>query len=476
VNLTPVSAEAARAAAPYLDSWLGFRQRLLRVPGVQAAMAVDGELVLSTAYGFADVEAEVAMTPDHLFRVASHSKMFTATAVLQLVESGQLRLDDPVAAHLSWLEGSDIAGRTLRELLSHGSGIIRDGLDADHWQLSQPFPDHGGLRLVALDHASVLDANERFKYSNITFSLLGEVVAKVSGIPYNDYVSRNVVERIGLTDTFPELVPERIADYATGYSALGYAEHRLPIDHVDTSAMSAATGFTSTARDLVQFVSAHRFGDQRLLTDDSKRRMQHAEWPTGETGNSYGLGVDIQETDGYRTIGHRGGYPGHITRSCVDAHSGVAISVLTNAIDGPARGLVAGVLALIGIAAGDSSDGEKVDVTADKFCGRFANLWGVTDVVRLGDRLVAISPESDAPAEDVITLSVAGDDRLIVDTDNGFGGPGEAMIYRFDGSSVASVQGPGGTTSWPSEQFAAMLDGRKRITAGDLSSGPAGRS
>jgi hypothetical protein len=226
----------------------------------------------------------------------------------------------------------------------------------------------------------------------------------------------------------------------------------------------------------VQFVSAHRFGDQRLLTDDSKRRMQHAEWPTGETGNSYGLGVDIQETDGYRTIGHRGGYPGHITRSCVDAHSGVAISVLTNAIDGPARGLVAGVLALIGIAAGDSSDGEKVDVTADKFCGRFANLWGVTDVVRLGDRLVAISPESDAPAEDVITLSVAGDDRLIVDTDNGFGGPGEAMIYRFDGSSVASVQGPGGTTSWPSEQFAAMLDGRKRITAGDLSSGPAGRS
>jgi CubicO group peptidase (beta-lactamase class C family) len=476
VTVTPVSAEAARAAVPYLDSWLGFRQRVLRVPGVQAALAVDGEVVLSTAYGFADVENQVSLTPRHLFRVASHSKMFTATSILQLAENGQLRLDDAVATHLTWLEGSDIAGRTLRELLSHGSGIIRDGLDADHWQLSQPFLDDEGLRRVALDHASVLPANERFKYSNITYSLLGEVVAEVSGTPYNDYVSRNVVERIGLTDTFPELVPERAADYALGYSALGYADRRLPIDHVDTAAMSAATGFTSTAADLVRFASAQRFGDERLLSDDSKRRMQHAEWPTGEEGHSYGLGVDIQEIDGHRTIGHRGGYPGHITGTRVDPRSGVAISVLTNAIDGPARGLVAGALALIGIATGDTTDSEKVDVTAKKFCGRFANLWGVMDVVRLGDRLVAISPESDAPAGEVITLSVADDDRLIVNTDNGFGSPGEAMVYRFDGSSVASVQGPGGTTWWPIDRFAAMLDGRARVSFGDLSSGPAGRS
>jgi CubicO group peptidase (beta-lactamase class C family) len=476
VTVTPVSAEAARAAAPYLDSWLGFRQRLLRVPGVQAAIAVDGELVLSTAYGFADVENQVTLTPGHLFRVASHSKMFTATSILQLVESGKLRLDDPLAAHLSWLDGSDIAGRTLRELLSHGSGIIRDGLDADHWQLSQPFLDNEGLRRVALDDASVLDANVRFKYSNITYSLLGEVIAAVSGMPYNDYVARHVVDRLGLTDTYPELVPERDADYALGYSALGYADRRLPIDHVDTSAMSAATGFTSTAADLVQFVSAQRFGDARLLSDDSKRRMQHAEWPTGEKGHWYGLGVDIQEIDGHRTIGHSGGYPGHITGTRVDPRSGVAISVLTNAIDGPARGLVAGALALIGIAAGDPGKGGKVDVAAEKFCGRFANLWGVLDVVRLGDRLVAISPESDAPAEDVLALSVAGDDRLMVETDNGFGGPGEAMVYRFDGTSVASLQGPGGTTSWPIERFATMLDGRARVSFGDLSSGRAGRS
>jgi CubicO group peptidase (beta-lactamase class C family) len=476
VNPTPVSAEAARAAAPYIDSWLGFRQRLLRVPGVQAAMAVDGELVLSSAYGFADVEAQVAMTPDHLFRVASHSKMFTATSILQLAENGRLRLDDTVAVHLPWLEGSDIAGRTLRELLSHASGVTRDGRAADYWQLSGSFLDHDALRRVVLDDAAILQANERFKYSNIAYSLLGEVIAAVSGMPYNDFVARHVVDRLGLTDTGPELIVDRAADYATGYSALGYADQRLPIDHVHTAAMSSATGFTSTARDLVQFVSAHRFGDQRLLTDDSKRRMQHAEWPTGEKGQFYGLGVEIQEIAGHRIIGHGGGYPGHITGTRVDPRSGVAISILTNAIDGPARGLTAGALALIDIAAGDPGEGEQVDVTAEKFCGRFANLWGVIDVVRLGGRLVAISPESDAPSEDVNTLSVASGDRLIVNTDNGFGGPGESMLYTFDGSSVASVQGPGGVTSWPIASFVGMLAGRDRVRAGDLSSGPAGRS
>jgi D-alanyl-D-alanine carboxypeptidase len=468
VTPTPLSAEAARAAAPYLDSWLGFRQRVLRVPGVQAALAVDGEVVMSTAHGFADVENQIALTPDHLFRVASHSKMFTATSILQLAESGKLRIDDPVAAHLPWLEGSDIAGRTLRELMSHGSGMTRDGHDSNHWQLVQPFLDHDGLRRVALDDAAVIDANERFKYSNISYSLLGEVVAAVSGIPYNDYVSRNVVDRLGLTNTAPELLPERAADYALGYSSLGYADHRIPIDHVDTAAMSAATGFSSTAADLVRFMSAQRLDDDRLLTDDSKRRMQHAEWPTGGKGRWYGLGVDIEETDGHRTIGHGGGYPGHITGTRVDPVSGVAISVLTNAIDGPARGLVAGALALIDLAAGEPGDGEQVDVTAEKFCGRFANLWGVADVVRLGRRLVVISPESDAPAEDVARLTVAGDDRLVVNTDNGFGSPGESMVYTFDGPDVVSIQGPGGMASWPIERFVGRLDGRERVTHGDL--------
>ena len=87
--------QSVREALDYFDRYLGFRQHFQRVPGVQAAVYAFGDVQLSVAHGLADVAASTALTPDHLFRIASHSKTFTSTVVLQLVESGRLRLDEP---------------------------------------------------------------------------------------------------------------------------------------------------------------------------------------------------------------------------------------------------------------------------------------------------------------------------------------------------------------------------------------------
>lgn len=466
---TPLSPDAARAAASYLDSWLGYRQWLLRVPGVQTALAVGDEIVLSTAHGHADLESGTPLTPSHLFRIASHSKTFTAVAILQLQEAGRLRLDDPIATHLTWLADSPLADRTLRELLSHGSGAIRDGHDSNHWQLTKPFPDTETLHRMALDDAAVLDANVRFKYSNVTYSLLGEVIAVTSGTPYNDYVLEHIVGRLGLSNTYPELVPDRIADYATGYSALGYADHRVPIDHVDTNAMSAATGFTSTAEDVVRYVVAHALGDDRLLTDRSKRQMQHENWPIVADKRYYGLGLDIDRSEHRRLIGHGGGYPGHITRTYADPSTAVALSVFTNAIDGPASELALGALAIIALAAAEPNDDERVDETADRFTGRYANLWGVTDIVRLGNRLLALSPDGEEPTPSVMVLAQTGPDQVNVRDASGLGGVGENMEFDFgpDGE-VTSVRGPGGMTSWPIASLSATIARTTRVSPGAL--------
>src|SRR3954463_2653595 len=90
------TAEVAAAAAPYLESWLDHQRRRARVPGVQAAVRVGDRLVLDTALGVAAGSTGEPLTPAPLFRIASHSKTFTATAVLQLVEAGRMRLDDPI--------------------------------------------------------------------------------------------------------------------------------------------------------------------------------------------------------------------------------------------------------------------------------------------------------------------------------------------------------------------------------------------
>ena len=99
-----------------LDGWIAFRQRLDRVPGIQVAVLHEDRLVLSSAHGHADVESGVALTTSHLFRIASHSKTFTATAVLQLVEDGRLRLDDPLGDHLDFLAGAPAGRVTVREV------------------------------------------------------------------------------------------------------------------------------------------------------------------------------------------------------------------------------------------------------------------------------------------------------------------------------------------------------------------------
>ncbi|MFF0265788.1 serine hydrolase domain-containing protein [Kribbella sp. NPDC004536] len=442
-NLTEVLA--------YYDSWLAFNQRYQRVPGVQAAVYAGDGVVFSKAYGRADVENDVPLTDQHLFRIASHSKTFTGTAVFQLVEQGRLRLDDKAAQHVTEIVGTPAGERTVRELLAHAGGITRDSGDADWWQLATAFPDRDQLLAVLRnDTSAVIPENERFKYSNIGYGLLGLVVEAASGLSYNEYVQSAIVDKLGLAGLGPELDPKRLSEYAAGYSALAYADTRVPIEHVDTRALASATGFFGNAHDLVTYFSAHLPGDDRLLSDKSKREMQHPLWTTGSDEKArYGLGMAVTKVGDREVFGHGGGYPGHITRTLVDPEQRIVVSVLTNAIDGPASQLAEGLFRLLDLAA--SKDRGDQDLT--RFTGRFANLWGITDFVVLGGRLYATDPSGPNPADEPQPLEVEGD-VVRVSGGNGYGSYGEAYQFTFDPSgAVTEVRGSSGLTSYPLDRF-----------------------
>ena len=467
-----LSGEAARQSADYIASWLAFRRHYLRVPGVQAAIVDADGIVTQIADGSADLERDVAMTPRHLFRIASHSKTFTATVIMQLVEQGVLRLDDPVSSYLSWLADGPLASVSLRELLSHSSGLIRDGRTADWWQLSTAFPDDDQLRTLATEDATLLEASERFKYSNVGFSLLGSVIAAATGASYNDEVRARVINRLGLADTDPEYNPDRSKDYAVGYSSLGYADRRIPIEHVDTRAMSAATGFSSTATDVCRYAAAHFDGDERLLSDHAKRTMRHPGWDIAGSENRYGLGFESSEVAGVNMIGHGGGYPGHSTRTLIDPAGQVAVSVLTNAIDGPAATLADGVVKIIAAAGREPAEDERFELTeveVDRFCGRYASLWGVFDLVRLGRRLLLISPTADDPLDSPSVVVPDGPDQLKVVRAGGYGGYAERLAFTFaEDGTVVSVSGPSGITQWPIAAVSALVGDRDQVRVGTL--------
>lgn len=459
-----------RAAAGYLESWIGAQAAHRRVPGVQVAVRSGGELVLSAAVGVADAGTGAPLTTEHLFSVASHSKTFTATAVLQLVEAGRMRLDDPIGEHVPELAEarSPLARATVRELLGHQSGVTRDGGHADFWQLETPFPTRAELVAAVLDDGAVHARNEHFKYSNVGYALVGLALEAVTGTPYAEHLRTAVLEPLGLTRTGADHDPRRAGEYAAGHTALLLGEQRrLVLGHAPTGAWAPATGFWSTAEELSAFAeAAFILGDDRLLTDDARRVMQRLESVVTAYGTEvgrYGLGVDLSTVGERQLVGHSGGWPGHITLTVADPAAGLVVSVLTNAVDGPAQELAHGLVKLVDAALTPRAEVPAPPADAPplaSFTGRFAGLWGVLDVVELGGRLVLVRPTLPDPLHGMEELQVLDAGTLRIAAQPGFGAAGEPVHLERDGDGRIAALRLGGVTHRPLAEFLRRRDAR----------------
>jgi CubicO group peptidase (beta-lactamase class C family) len=447
LDMTGFDRAALLEAAAYIDRWIAFRREQRDLPGLVVAIRQADELVLCQGYGSAHLDPPVAMTPQHIFRVASHSKMFTATAIMQLVEQGKLRLDDRAAAYVSWFNSD----ATVRQLLNHAAGVIRDGIDADFWRVEQPFPDVATLRALAPD-ASILPPNSTFKYSNVGFGLLGLVVEAVSGAPFNQYVQEHIVRRLGLASTGPELRSDVLERCVTGYSGKVLGVPRRGVPNIDTRALSPATGFYSTAEDLCRFAAAHWVGDETLLTDASKREMQHAGWTVEQSEEHYGLGFISEHVGERDTVGHSGGFPGQSTRTLFDPIDQLVVVVLSNTSseDGRAGPLAAQLVRVIDFAQ-RYPGGSSADLA--RYTGRFANVGGALDIAAFGGKLFALSPQSDSPTKFTWELEVVDADRLHIAKSGGFEHPGESIQYERDAAGNTLRLIAGGVSMYPEAIF-----------------------
>ncbi|WP_407543667.1 serine hydrolase domain-containing protein (plasmid) [Deinococcus radiomollis] len=456
--------DTVRVLAPYLQSWLEYQRDLARVPGVQVAVRVGNELAASFALGVADEVTGQRLTPQHLFRIASHSKTFTATGIFQLAETGALRLDDLAGRWLPELAGSPAAELTVRALLGHQSGINRDGADSDYWQQLHAFP--GRDVLIELCRAeAVFPPDQFFKYSNMGYSLLGLIIEAASGQSYEDYVAVHITGPLALTHLGPELPPERESELASGHSGrLAGNDARRVLPSTDTRSMAAATGFYGTADDVTAYLAAHALGGGELLTDASRRLMQRKESEIRRpTTRWYGLGFVVEEIGGRTVVGHSGGFPGHITQSWLDPESSLAVSVLTNCLDGPATEWATNLIRLIDLAVhaplkktAGAPGGEL-----DTFTGRFATDWGVFDVVNLGGRLVSLTPQGN-PALSVTELTVVDAETLMPAPEAGFGAVGEPFRFQRAASGDIEWVRQGGGRAWPVAAY------RQRMGLGPL--------
>ncbi len=400
------------AALDYLPRWIEHQMRLSAQPGVAIAAALKGRPVLDIALGKADAARGSDLSPRHRFRVASHSKTFTAAGIMRLREQGRLSLDDAAGKFVGGLHPA-VARATINQLLSHSAGLIRDGEDSSQWLDRRPFADAAQLRRdLAL--APIIEAGTRFKYSNHGFGLLGLITEAIAGEPYNRWIARTVIAPSGLEHTYPDMPAPRGTPMARGHTGRLPAEPRLIVPGTNsTNALSPATGFVATAGDLVRFfASIDPAASRSILSKASRREMTRRQWRNQDSGleRYYGLGTVSGTTAGFDWFGHSGGFQGFLTRTAHLPEIGVSLSVLTNAADGPSWPWVEGALHILRMFRQHGAPAGR----ARHWTGRWWSLWGAADLVPMGSKVIVADPALGNPFFDCgeITPTRAGEGRI----------------------------------------------------------------
>jgi CubicO group peptidase (beta-lactamase class C family) len=422
--------DAAKASIELISKWLQFQVYKRELPGLSVGVFVEDETLLVKSFGYKNVETHQKATPGTLYRIASHSKLFTASAIMKLFAEGKLRLDDRISDHLEWFHSSrdpNMAHVTIRHLLSHSSGLNRDGVTA-HWD-NDDFPDADRIREQVKGGLSSFEVGEHWKYSNMGFTILGMVIEAVTGSTYEAAIRDKVLGPMGLRNTRPDFDSNTLPLHATGYGRKFPGRSAYAFEHVHANAMNSATGFSSNVADLIQFYRFHLPGNEAFLPDRDKREMQRIQFQENEY--TWGLGWSIEEIDGKKIIGHSGGYPGFLTRSFMEPESKIIVVVLTNSLEALPAEFARGIYQIIQYAFRNKTElsaGDKDDpALCDEIAGFYGNRWGVVLFDRLDGKLVAISPEDLDPAMLAARYTYLGKNRFIQSAGSHNGGFGEVI-------------------------------------------------
>jgi len=296
------------------------------LPGVAVAVMQQGQIAFSKGYGYANLELRTPVQPKTVFQSASVGKMFTATAIMLLVEDGKLSLDDKVtqffpAAPPSWRD------MTVRHLLSHTSGVSEDAyLSLDLRQ------DYSDAKLLEIFRSWPLDfaPGTSYRYSNPGYVLLGMLIHKRTGLFYGDFLKQRVFQPAGMTSARVNDIRAIVPDRASGY-VLGDDGRLLKDKWVSPSLSVTADGsLLFTVLDLAKWDAALRSGT--LLKPGNLQLM----WQAGplldgsRDPSNYGFGWATSFVRGHRMVAHSGSWQGFTTYLARYVDDDLSVAVLTN--------------------------------------------------------------------------------------------------------------------------------------------------
>ena len=427
-----------KAGIEFSDRWLKHQAETMEQPGCSAAIAHRGEIVFAKAYGHADLSTGEKLTPRHRFRIASHSKTFTAAGIMKLREQQRLSLDDPASAYVKGLHSS-AANVTIAELLSHAGGIVRDGADSGQFADRIPYKNRAEI-LAELAKPQPVEAGTRFKYSNHGYALLGLIIEAVAREPYVIWISREVIRAAGLGQTSADMPAPMRAPFAKGHSiVLSDRSRRVVPGDAPCNAVAPAAGFVSTPSDIARFFASLSPGAKHsILTSASRRAMirRHHVDREGALPWHYGLGIMSGPEGDWEWFGHSGSFQGSLTRTLVIPSREIAISVMSNSLDGLSGIFAESILGIMRIFAARGAPTRK---TAG-WTGQFWSPWGAAELVPVAKRILVAAPGLFAPLANVpeIEVLLANEGRIV--KSSGYGSPGEpARVKRIANGKITEL-------------------------------------
>lgn len=321
-----------------------------RIPGIAYGVLVDDSLVIASACGLANVEKDIPASTSTRFRIASMSKSFTAMAILKLRDEGWLSLDDPASDYLPEVKQlqpltSDSPPILVRNLLNMSAGFPEDNPWGDR-QLAES--DEMLAELVKSGISFSTPTSTAYEYSNTGYAMLGLIITRVTGMPYQEYIRREIFLPLGMVNTvfeYEDVPPEKLA---MGYSRKADEWVAEPLLH--DGAFGAMGGIITTIEDFSLYAGFHlqawppRNGpDRGPLKRSSLREMHTPSFTRLDAGNTdrhgescalmsgygYGLRTDLY-CDGLLTISHGGALPGFGSKFYLFPEYGLAIMAFGN--------------------------------------------------------------------------------------------------------------------------------------------------
>ncbi len=426
-----------------LELWIDAQMEFRELPGMSIGIVYDQELIYAKGFGYSNLEQKTSATPQTVYRIASITKTFTATALMQLRDEGKLSLDDPIKKYLPWfsIKNSfpDAPEITIRQLITHTSGLPREA--AFPYWTDRNFPSIEEIA-SALPKQEMIYASETvYKYSNLGLALAGEIVSVVSGMPYDEYIKENIFDPLKMKSSRVFLSEKEKGEIATPYTKRLSDGTREVMPFTDSKGLTPAANISSNVEDISQYISLQFSNGKKegtqILKGSTLQEMHRVQWLHDSWTSGQGLGFRVWKQGDNTAVGHGGWVAGNRTQISFIPKEKVGVIVMTNSDDGSPNFFASRILSqftpILSKAFEEEKPSPEFDPSWKKFVGTYIDpSYYETEILIYNNALVMNGfsfPPEDNPTSEIVVLTPEGENTFLRSGENG---NGELVIFELD--------------------------------------------